>query len=43
MAEIRINGIKDSSQSKFYSDIPEWKTENGDLDENIITERRGKC
>lgn len=42
MAEIRINGLKDSTQTKFFPDIPEWKTENGEIEENIIAERIGE-
>lgn len=42
MAEIRINGLKDNSPITFCSDIPEWKAELGEIEENVLIERRGK-
>lgn len=42
MAEIRVNGLKETPV-KFLSEIPVWKADDiGDTEENMLTERRGK-
>lgn len=42
MAEVQINGHKPNSQINFFSDIPEGEAEIGEIESDILTERRGK-